>query len=153
MEMIVFIGIPGSGKSTFYKRNFFNTHLRVNLDMLRTRQREEKLINFCFKTSMPLVIDNTNVSVLERRRYIKLAKLFEYKIKGYYFKADVKKCLDRNSQREGRGKVSRMAILSKFKALEEPEYVEGFDELFLVESFEESHFKINKQKEGTIARL
>ncbi|MCB9352743.1 MAG: ATP-binding protein, partial [Lewinellaceae bacterium] len=32
MEGILFIGIQASGKSTFYKERFFNSHLRISLD-------------------------------------------------------------------------------------------------------------------------
>ena len=41
MEAVILIGIQGAGKSTFYKDRFFNTHVRINLDMLKTRHREK----------------------------------------------------------------------------------------------------------------
>src|SRR5687767_5484122 len=110
MEMILLIGIPGSGKSSFYKKVFFHSHIRISLDMLRTRNREAKLMDFCFSTSMPFVIDNTNVSVEERNKYIESARRNKYQIYGYYFKADVKKCVDRNNRREGKEKVNEIAI-------------------------------------------
>jgi transcriptional regulator with XRE-family HTH domain len=37
VEAIIFVGIQASGKSTFYRERFFDTHLRINLDMLKTR--------------------------------------------------------------------------------------------------------------------
>ncbi|QDU55829.1 hypothetical protein Pan181_20260 [Aeoliella mucimassa] len=40
MEVVVFIGLQASGKSTFYKQRFVDTHMRLNLDMLRTRYRD-----------------------------------------------------------------------------------------------------------------
>ncbi|MEN3294973.1 MAG: hypothetical protein V7642_4226, partial [Burkholderiales bacterium] len=40
MEMLLFIGIQASGKSTFYKERFFDTHVRISMDLLRTRNRE-----------------------------------------------------------------------------------------------------------------
>jgi hypothetical protein len=43
MERILFIGIQVMEKSTFYRERFFRTHVRVNLDMLGTRHREEWL--------------------------------------------------------------------------------------------------------------
>ena len=43
MEAVILIGIQGSGKSTFYRERFFDTHVRINLDMLKTRQREKLL--------------------------------------------------------------------------------------------------------------
>ena len=41
MQLIIFIGIQASGKSTFYQQYFYHTHLRINLDMLKTRHREK----------------------------------------------------------------------------------------------------------------
>src|SRR4051812_8782542 len=37
MEAVILIGIQGSGKSTFYRERFFDTHVRVSLDLLKTR--------------------------------------------------------------------------------------------------------------------
>ena len=37
MQVVILIGIQGSGKSTFCRKRFFDTHVRINLDMLRTR--------------------------------------------------------------------------------------------------------------------
>lgn len=40
MEAVILCGIQASGKSAFYSERFFHTHVRINLDMLRTRRRE-----------------------------------------------------------------------------------------------------------------
>jgi predicted kinase len=146
MEMIMLIGVPGSGKSTFFKENFFHSHVRVSLDLLRTKNRERKLLEFCFETSMPFVLDNTNVSAEERKNYIESAKSFQYKVRGYYFRSDVKKCLERNSNRQGRYKVPEVAIFSKYKELQIPSYEEGFDELLYVEAMEGNSFNLNEWK-------
>ena len=47
-SMILLIGIPGSGKSTFFQRKLAADHVRVNLDTLKTRNREARLIDACF---------------------------------------------------------------------------------------------------------
>ncbi len=60
MEAIIFIGLQASGKSSFYKEKFIDTHIRINLDMLKTRYREKVLFDACLKAKQPLVIDNTN---------------------------------------------------------------------------------------------
>ena len=60
MEALIFVGLQASGKSTFYKERFFTTHLRINLDMLRTRHRERLLIGACLEAKQPFVVDNTN---------------------------------------------------------------------------------------------
>ena len=45
MEMIMFIGIQASGKSSLYRDRFVDTHQRLNLDVLRTRHRERLLLD------------------------------------------------------------------------------------------------------------
>lgn len=47
MEVIILIGIQGSGKSSFYKARFADTHVRINLDMLKTRHREKLFFDAC----------------------------------------------------------------------------------------------------------
>ena len=44
MEVIIFCGIQASGKTTFYKDFFLKSHIRISLDQLRTRNKEEKFI-------------------------------------------------------------------------------------------------------------
>ena len=51
MQLIVFIGLQGSGKSTFFGRRFAETHLRLNMDMLKTRHREECCFRRAWKPS------------------------------------------------------------------------------------------------------
>lgn len=55
MELIIFIGLQGTGKSTFYKHHFVDSHLRLNGDMLKTQHRETTLFHACLnsKTSTP----------------------------------------------------------------------------------------------------
>jgi predicted kinase len=45
MQAIVFIGIQTCGKSTFYHHKFGLTHVRINLDMLKTRHREQRMLD------------------------------------------------------------------------------------------------------------
>ena len=140
MQLIVFTGIPGSGKSTFYKEHFFHTHLRVNLDMLRTRNRENRLLSFCFQTSMPLVVDNTNVTIADRKRYIDLALDHRYTIIGYYFEASLQSCLERNAGRTGRQFVPDRGVIAKYKALQKPTLAEGYTQLVYVHLSAENQF-------------
>ena len=113
MDLVILIGIPASGKSSFYKEHFYNSHIRVNLDMLRTRNREDKLLDYCFSTSMPLVIDNTNVRAADRKKYIDLGKLNKFRIRGYYFRSSIKSSLERNSCRKEKEKLDEKGIFSK----------------------------------------
>jgi predicted ABC-type ATPase len=74
MEAVIFVGIQGAGKSSFYKARFFNSHVRINLDMLKTRYREMLLLRACIESKQPFVVDNTNVLAAERAVYIDAAK-------------------------------------------------------------------------------
>ena len=60
MEAVIFIGVQGSGKSTFYREQFFDRYVRISLDLLRTRHRQQKFIETCLATQQRFVIDNTN---------------------------------------------------------------------------------------------
>ncbi|MFP4973995.1 AAA family ATPase [Paenibacillus sp. CN-4] len=132
MECVIFIGIQASGKSTFYKERFFATHMRINLDMLRTRNRESIYLEASLRAKQPFVIDNTNPSALDRQRYIQPAKELGFSVKGYFFEPDYEVSMERNERREGRAKVREAGIKSTLAKLERPHAAEGFDELYLV---------------------
>ena len=70
MEAVIFTGLQGSGKSSFYKERFFSTHVRISLDLLRTRHRENRLLALCLETQQRFVIDNTNPARADRAKYI-----------------------------------------------------------------------------------
>jgi len=98
MEGVIFTGIQASGKSTFFQRFFSKTHIRISLDMLRTRHRESILVNACIEAKQPFVIDNTNPSVADRRRYIVILQDNGFEIKGYYFRSNISECSGRLSK-------------------------------------------------------
>ena len=68
MQLIIFCGVQASGKSTFYQQYFSNTHLRLNLDMLKTRHRENLLFEAALASKTKIVIDNTNPNIEARNR-------------------------------------------------------------------------------------
>lgn len=127
MEAVVFIGLQASGKSSFYKERFFATHVRISLDLLRTRNRERRLLTACLESQQPFVIDNTNPTREEREKYIDAAKFYKYSVFGYYFRSKAEECLARNRQRTDQ--VPDVGILSTAKKLELPTLEEGFDNL------------------------
>ena len=132
MEMIIFVGIQATGKSEFYKQYFYRTHMRLNLDMLKTRNREKLLMEACIEARQPFVIDNTNATAKDRERYIRVVKDAGFRIIGYYFQSSINDALARNANRTGKERVPDTAILGTHKKLELPNYDEGFDELWYV---------------------
>ena len=130
MEAVIFTGLQGSGKSSYYRDRFFSTHVRISLDLLRTRNREDRLLGLCLETQQKFVIDNTNPARADRAKYISRSKEAGLRVVGYYFRSKVDECLQRN---EGRtDAVPDVAILSTAKKLELPALDEGFDELWYV---------------------
>lgn len=132
MEAVIFVGLQGAGKSTFYKDRFFATNMRINLDMLKTRHREKRLVQACIETSQPFVVDNTNPTRAERAVYIQAAKAAGFRVVGYYFQSRVEDCLRRNNQRPTWQQVPHKGILGTAGRMELPGRDEGFDALFYV---------------------
>ncbi|HEV7330630.1 MAG TPA: AAA family ATPase [Flavisolibacter sp.] len=136
MQAVVFTGIQGSGKTTFYAERFLKTHLRISLDMLKTRNKERLFIQTCLATGQKFVVDNTNPTIAERKKYIEAAKEAAFKVVGYFFNAAVPEALERNRQRSGKELVSEIDIWAINKKLQPPTLAEGFDELYEVRIIE-----------------
>lgn len=141
--VILAIGLPGSGKTTWFKRRGVTP---LSSDMLRnilfddiTEQRYQGLV---FSTLRSLLrarliarmpwnyVDATNLGSHERRQWIKMAKSFGYEVHSVFFDVPLEVCLDRNRRRERSVKedlVQRMA--AKLKA---PSFEEGFAKITVV---------------------
>lgn len=133
MQCVIFIGLQASGKSTYYLENFYTSHIRINLDMLNTRHREKTILSACLNAQQSVVIDNTNLTIEDRKRYIELCKDFDLEVHGYYFQSRIESSLERNRLRQGKAKIPDVAILGAYKRLQLPSLDEGFDKLFYVE--------------------
>ena len=144
MEAIIFIGLQASGKSSFYRQKFVDSHIRLNMDMLKTRYREQLLFNACLRAKQPVVIDNTNPTKADRQKYILPAITHQFKVSGYYLQSNVKECVRRNNLRQGKSKVPLVGILATAKKLELPSYKEGFERLFYVKITQSNLFVVEK---------
>lgn len=144
MQAIIFIGIQGAGKSTFYREYFLDTHIRINLDMLKTRHREKLIFQACLEAKQKFVIDNTNPTIEDRKKYIIPAKEKGFHILAYYFNSSLSDCKKRNSQREGKKVIPLVGILSTYKKLVLPSYTEGFDGIYSVKTCPDYSFVIEE---------
>jgi predicted kinase len=133
MEAILFCGIQATGKSSFYKEKFFHTHVRISMDLLKTRNRESRFIDLCIETQQGFVVDNTNPSKADREKYITRIKEAKYKLIGYYFQSKIEESLARNESRHGKQRIPDVGLRATYSTLELPSYEEGFDELYYVE--------------------
>jgi predicted kinase len=144
MEAVIFSGLQATGKTTFYKERFLNTHVRISLDMLRTRHREAVFLRACFAAKQPFVIDNTNITREQRQSYIEIAKKAGFKVVGYYFQSEIKDILRRNQQRIGKAVVPKGGIFGMRKRLQVPTKDEGYDDLFTVSIQPDNQFLVEK---------
>jgi len=142
MELILFIGIQAAGKSTFYTRRFFDTHLRLDLDMLRTRHRERSVLQTCLATQQRLVVDNTNPTLAERAGYIAPApaRAAGFRVTGYFFEPDPRGSEQRNKARARQ--VSPAGLFGTLKRLQRPSLDEGFGELHRVVLEPDGQFRV-----------
>jgi predicted kinase len=132
MQAVIFVGIQASGKTTFYRQRFVDTHIRLSLDMLRTRHRESVLLEACLRAKQPFVIDNTNVRIADRVRYIEAARRAGFRVAGYYFRTTVRDAIERNAKRPGKQAIPVKGIFGTYNRLQPPVREEGFHELYAV---------------------
>ena len=137
-KAVIFIGLQGSGKTRFYQTHFAGAYVHINLDELHTRNKEREAIRSCFDGGRDFVVDNTDPSAADRKRYIDAAKERGYRVIGYFFESKIRDCIRRNAQREGKARVPVQAIAATSNKLEIPSYAEGFDELYYVPFGEEA---------------
>jgi predicted kinase len=134
VELVIFIGLQASGKSSFFRARFEATHAHVSKDLFRNNKnpnrRQKQLIEAALQAGNSVVVDNTNPTVEERRALILLGREHGARIVGYYFDCAVRECLDRNRQRAGKARVPDVALYAAAKRLMRPSYSEGFDEIY-----------------------
>jgi predicted kinase len=130
MEAVVLCGVQGSGKTTLYRDRFLDTHVRVSMDLLRTRNREAEFVRVCLETGQRFVVDNTNPTPADRRRYVEPARVAGFKVVGYLVEIDAAEALGRNAERAGKARVPVAGVVGTSRRLQRPTLEEGFDELW-----------------------
>ena len=130
------IGLPASGKTSFYRERFAQSHAHVSKDAFpraRNRaRRQARLIREALSRGCSVVLDNTNINREQRQQAIALARESGARVVGYYFPSTPSECLARNQARQGRARVPAVAIFACAKQLQAPSLQEGFDALYEV---------------------
>lgn len=136
MEVVLFVGLQGSGKSTFYRGRFASTHVLVSKDLFRNNRRPQArqmfLIEEALREGRSVVVDNTNPTVEDRAAIIALARRYGAEVVGYVFDTPIEECLARNAERPGKARVPDAAVFITRKRLRPPTLGEGFDRLYCV---------------------
>jgi predicted kinase len=148
MELIIFMGLQASGKSTFYRSHFAATHAYVSKDLLRNNKkpgrRQMQLVEEALQAGQSVVVDNTNPTPQEREPLIRLGHEYGAEVIGYYFESQVRPSLERNKTRSGKARVPNVAIYTTAKKLIRPSYAEGFDKLYDVRIVDDVGFEVRE---------
>ena len=138
-EVVIFVGSPGSGKSTFWKNNL-SSYTRVNNDTLKSKERCLKAMRASLESNKSCVIDNTNPTVAVRTPYIKIAEEFNVPVRCFIFKMEKDMAFHLDTLRRVNkhrnhlsGRVGSMPIHKFYKDFEEPQKCEGFSCIHEVE--------------------
>jgi predicted kinase len=136
VELVVFVGLQASGKSTFFRERFAQTHQHISKDLFphnrNKNRRQEHLLHAALSAGRSVVVDNTNPTPEDRRPLVRIGQGYGAKVLGYYFDASVGECLRRNEMREGKARVPDVAIYATAKKLVAPSIEEGFDAVLRV---------------------
>lgn len=142
---VILVGIPASGKTSFFAEYFMDEYIHINLDTLHTRNKEAALLAECLSKGKSFVVDNTNPMISDRQRYIAAAKSEGYLVVGYFFQSIIADYITRNMHRTGKARVPDVAIASKSTELELPCMSEGFDALYFVK-LDDGNFVVEEWK-------
>jgi predicted kinase len=148
VDCVLFIGLPASGKTTFYHQRFGATHRHISKDRLpksaNKDSRQARELRDALRAGQSVVVDNTNPSVADRQAIIAIAREFGTRVIGYYFSTTTREAVGRNRGREGRARVPDVAIFTTAKRLVVPSRDEGFEELYQVTIAGEGGFEVTE---------
>lgn len=128
-EAIIFIGLQGSGKTTYFMSHFAATHVHISRDIQQNPDREIAFIRECLSSGRSFVVDNTNATRAARAQYIREAKAAGFTVLCYFFDTPLRTAIGRNNHRKDKKPIPVPAILRTAKRLEPPSMEEGADQI------------------------
>jgi predicted kinase len=150
--VVLAIGLPGSGKSSWFKRH---NVVPLSSDMVRSLLfddvREQRFQDLVFSNLRSMLkarliakrpmnyVDATNLTPQERQHWIKLAKDYQYEVHAVFFDVPLEVCLERHQRRD---RVVPEDVMRRMAAkLKAPAFEEGFAKITVV--------RVKKKDEGS----
>ncbi|RAH72675.1 putative DNA 3'-phosphatase Tpp1 [Aspergillus aculeatinus CBS 121060] len=142
LELVIFCGSPGAGKSTFYWDYLEPLkYERVNQDLLKNRPKCIKVAKEHLAAGKSVVVDNTNADAETRAQWVAVAREFKVPIRCVYFTASPTLCRHNNAVRaanlslnpESRTLLPGIAFGDFLRRFKEPSMDEGFKDIIRVE--------------------
>ncbi len=131
-EAVIFVGLQGAGKTSYFQKHFSGTHEHISRDVQKSIEREMGSIRECLAARRSFVIDDTNGTRAVRAPFIREAKSAGFHLVGYFFDTPVRTAIGRNNYRKDKKPIPVPAILRAAKQLQPPSQDEGFDEIRIV---------------------
>lgn len=142
-EVVLFVGSPGAGKSTFYWRHMEPLgYERINQDIFKTKPKCFAAAHKLLSAGKSVAIDNTNPDCATRAAWIALAKEHKSPIRCLYFTSPEELCMHNAAvrafggdivNREKRDMLPGIAFRGYKGRFVEPTKEEGFLDLVKVE--------------------
>ncbi|KAJ8109817.1 hypothetical protein OPT61_g7175 [Boeremia exigua] len=144
LDIVLLVGSPGAGKSSFYWKHLQPLgYGRVNQDILKTREKCVKAATTLMDEGTSVVVDNTNADQDVRAVWVKLAKKYSVPIRCILFTAPAKLCehndtvralnLGSDTNPEKRSMLPKLAFTSFASRYRAPKLEEGFKEIIKVD--------------------
>lgn len=135
-ELVVLVGLPGAGKTSFFRHRFAATHVHVSKDLMKTARhrnaRQLLQIDEALRSGRSAAVDNINPTPEDRAHLVARARAHGARVVAYVVEATVREAVGRNRGREGDARVPDVAIFLAAKRLQAPTLAEGFDAVYRV---------------------
>jgi predicted kinase len=146
-RLIILMGLQGAGKSSFYRKYFSEGPALVSKDKMKNKKHkglvQEKLIRQFLSNNQSVIVDNMNLTKVNRKELIQLGREYGAEIILYFFPLTVDESFERNKG-PNRKEVPPVGIYSAAKAFEFPEKSEGFDEMYTVRMINHDKFAVGR---------
>ena len=147
-KLIMMIGIPGSGKSTWVKNNKTDSDLWVSRDKIRFDKLKEGEDYFAHETEVfnqfieeiswglemdkTVIADATHLNKKSRKMVIDKVRKFADEIEAVWIDTPIEIAFARNDQRDGLAWVKHGIIRRMAFSMEEPTKEEGFNKIMII---------------------